>query len=202
MADQEIRTGRAGCALVVTADRVSNGPHLYYPNPTGPGGTGSHEDWVVDNFQHDPFPGCTMLDTAENVAARYKIDTGLQHALVLRRYEQYEAALANERAFQRRYMSLPFDVPDAKLRKTASTLAGDEGIRPVTAEGLARLKPVKPGGTVTFRRSNSPSRWQRGGCGNEPGARARAVAASGDRNPAGWLRAGQDGKGAYALRAG
>ncbi len=157
MADQEIRTGRAGCALVVTADRVSNGPHLYYPNPSGPGGTGSHEDWVVDNFQHDPFPGCTMLDTAENVAARYKIDTGLQHALVLRRYEQYEAALANERAFQRRYLSLPFDVPDAKLRKTASTLAGDEGIRPVTAEGLARLKPVKPGGTVTFGAQTHPA---------------------------------------------
>ena len=145
MADQEIRTGRADCALVLTADRVSNGPHLYYPNPAGPGGTGSHEDWVLDNFQRDPFAGLAMLDTAENVAARFKIDTGLQHEVVLRRYEQYEAALAGERAFQRRYMTLPFDVPDAKLRKTASTLPGDEGIHPVTAEGLARLKPVKPG---------------------------------------------------------
>ena len=32
------RRRQAG-ALVITADKCSNGPHLYYPNPGGPGGT-------------------------------------------------------------------------------------------------------------------------------------------------------------------
>jgi acetyl-CoA acetyltransferase len=37
------------------------------------------------------------------------------------------------------------------------TLAGDEGINTSTAEGLARLKPVKPGGTVTFGAQTHPA---------------------------------------------
>lgn len=49
MAAQEVGGESAACALVVAADKCSNGPHLYYPQPGGPGGTGSHEDWVLDN---------------------------------------------------------------------------------------------------------------------------------------------------------
>ena len=45
---QEIENGMSQVALSVTCDRTSNGPHLYYPNPRGPGGTGAHEDWVMD----------------------------------------------------------------------------------------------------------------------------------------------------------
>ena len=37
---QEVDGGMADCALAVTCDRTSNGPHIYYPNPTAPGGTG------------------------------------------------------------------------------------------------------------------------------------------------------------------
>ena len=43
-AAQEIETGLATAALSLTCDRVSNGPHIYYPNPAGPGGTGAKED--------------------------------------------------------------------------------------------------------------------------------------------------------------
>ncbi len=43
-------------------------------------------------------------------------------------------------------MTLPFEVPDPAFRKTAATLAGDEGINFSTAEGLAKLKPVVEGG--------------------------------------------------------
>ncbi|MCY3752439.1 MAG: thiolase family protein, partial [Gammaproteobacteria bacterium] len=46
-ASREIQAGMAECALAVTADRISNGPHLYYPDPLGPGGTGQTEDWVM-----------------------------------------------------------------------------------------------------------------------------------------------------------
>jgi acetyl-CoA acetyltransferase len=39
-AAQEIEVGMASVALAINCDRTSNGPHLYYPNPQGPGGTG------------------------------------------------------------------------------------------------------------------------------------------------------------------
>ncbi|MBX3261118.1 MAG: thiolase family protein, partial [Labilithrix sp.] len=45
VAAQEVASGGARTTLVLTTDRTSNGPHLYYPNPKGPGGTGAHEDW-------------------------------------------------------------------------------------------------------------------------------------------------------------
>ena len=79
-AAQEIEVGMASKALVVNCDRTSNGPHLYYPNPRGPGGTGTAEDWVMDNFGCDPLGGHSMLKTAENVAAKHGITTAQQHA--------------------------------------------------------------------------------------------------------------------------
>ena len=62
---QEIECGMSSVSLTVTCDRTSNGPHLYYPNPRGPGGTGTHEDWVLDNFNCDPLGPHAMLATAE-----------------------------------------------------------------------------------------------------------------------------------------
>jgi acetyl-CoA acetyltransferase family protein len=156
-AAQEIEAGMADVALGLTCDRTSNGPHLYYPNPKGPGGTGSHEDWVLGNFDCDPLGPHAMIDTAENVAAARGFTTAEQHEIVLRREEQYRAALADDSAFLRRFMTLPFDVPSANFRKVQETLAGDEGINTSTAEGLARLKPVKPGGTVTFGAQTHPA---------------------------------------------
>lgn len=154
---QEIEAGMAEVALGVTCDRTSNGPHLYYPDPKGPGGTGSHEDWVLGNFDCDPLGPHAMIETAENVAAARGITTAQQHEIVLRREEQYRDALAGDAAFLRRFMSLPFDVPSANFRKVQGTLAGDEGINTSTAEGLARLKPVKPGGTVTYGAQTHPA---------------------------------------------
>jgi acetyl-CoA acetyltransferase len=156
-ATQEIEAGMAEVALGVTCDRTSNGPHLYYPNPRGPGGTGGHEDWVLGNFNCDPLGPHSMLDTAENVARRHGFTAALQHAIVLRREEQYRMALADDSAFLKRFMSLPFDVPTTNLRKTLTTLPGDEGINFSTAEGLAGLKPVQDGGTVTFGGQTHPA---------------------------------------------
>ncbi|MGE4335697.1 MAG: thiolase family protein [Pigmentiphaga sp.] len=153
----EVGAGDASVALAVAADRVSNGPHLYYPAPHGPGGTGEHEDWVLDNFEKDPYAGVAMVQTAENVAAEAGIDTARQNELTLCRYEQYGEALANDSAFLRRFMALPFTVPDARFKRTQAELEGDEGIFPTTAEGLARLKPVLPGGTVTFGGQTHPA---------------------------------------------
>jgi len=154
---QEIECGLASVALSVTCDRTSNGPHLYYPNPRGPGGTGAHEDWVMDNFGCDPLGGHAMVTTAENVARKHGIGTAEQHEVVLRREAQYREAIANDSAFHKRFMTLPFEVPDPAYRKTAVTIAGDEGINYSTAEGLAKLKPVVQGGTVTYGAQTHPA---------------------------------------------
>lgn len=156
-AAQEIESGLSQVSLSITCDRTSNGPHLYYPNPRGPGGTGAHEDWVMDNFGCDPLGRHAMINTAENVAAKHGIGTAEQHAVVLRREAQYRDALANDSAFHKRFMSLPFEVPDPAFRKTAATIAGDEGINFSTAEGLAKLKPVVEGGSVTFGGQTHPA---------------------------------------------
>jgi len=156
-AAQEIDAGLASAALAVTCDRTSNGPHLYYPNPRGPGGTGAHEDWVMDNFGCDPLGQHSMVATAENVAKKHGIGTAEQHQVVLRREAQYRDALANDSAFLRHFMTLPFEVPDPSFRKTVTTIAGDEGINTSTPEGLAKLKPVVPGGTITFGGQTHPA---------------------------------------------
>jgi hypothetical protein len=41
--------------LVNHADRCSNGPHTIWPNPKGPGGEVISENWLMDNFNHDPY---------------------------------------------------------------------------------------------------------------------------------------------------
>jgi acetyl-CoA acetyltransferase len=154
---QEVERGLASCALVVNCDRTSNGPHIYYPNPLGPGGTGADENWVLDNFNCDPLGPHAMVRTAENVAARHRISSSAQHDVVLMREAQYQAALAHGSAFLRRFMTLPFDVPAPDFRKSAGTLAGDEGVNASTAEGLAGLRPVVDGGTVTYGAQTHPA---------------------------------------------
>jgi acetyl-CoA acetyltransferase family protein len=153
----EVQLGMAECALALTCDRTSNGPHIFYPAPGGPGGTGSSEDQVLYNFSHDPVGGHAMVQTAENVAKKYDITTDEQHDLVLRRYAQYADALADDRAFQKRYMTLPFVVPKPNFKGEAGVMEGDEGVADSTADGLAKLQPAVPGGTVTFAGQTHPA---------------------------------------------
>jgi acetyl-CoA acetyltransferase len=156
-ATQEIELGMAGTALAITCDRTSNGPHLYYPNPRGPGGTGTAEDWMLDNFNCDPLGPHAMITTAENVVKKYGITTAQQHEVVLRREEQYRQSLADGAAFLKRFMTLPFDVPTPNYRKSAGTLEADEGISHSTPEGLAKLRSVVEGGTITFGGQTHPA---------------------------------------------
>lgn len=156
MAAQEIAEGSASVALVITADRMSNGPVVYYPDNSAPGGQGITESWTLDNFNKDPHAKNAMIETGENVARRFGITTQQQHEVVLQRYAQYDQSLANDRAFQRRYM-VDVDITDAGFRKQTGTLAADEGIFKTTPEALAILKPVKPDGTVTFGGQTHPA---------------------------------------------
>lgn len=153
----EVELGAAEASLCVTCDRTSNSPFVVYPRPTGMGGGPEHENWMTDNFNDDPMAHVAMVDTAENCAREWQIDTLAQHDLVLRRTEQYCDALAHDSAFQKRYMTLPLAIPDEGFGKTVGTLSADEGIHPTTAEGLSKLKPLRPGGTVTFGGQTHPA---------------------------------------------
>lgn len=156
MAAAEVAQGSAGCALIVCADRMSNGPVVYYPDASAPGGNGLTEKWTLDNFGHDPYAKNAMIDTAENASARLGVTTAELNEVTLARYAQYQAALADDRAFQRRYM-VEAPLSDSGFRRQTGALAADEGIFPTTIEGLAKLKPVKPNGTHTFGTQTHPA---------------------------------------------
>jgi len=157
VAAQNIDMGADETVLVVTCDRTSNGPHIYYPNPLGVGGTGDKEDWVWDNFGYDPWAKNAMIMTAENVAREAGISKEEQDEVALLRYNQYQDALKDGGAFLNRFMTLPVEVKDPSGRKVLSAVEGDEGVFPTTAEALARLRPVVEGGTVTYGTQTYPA---------------------------------------------
>ena len=153
----EVELGQAGLALAAAGDRTSNGPVLYHPDPLATGGTGRNEVWVLDNFNKDPYARCAMVQTAENVATASGATKAEQDALVLHRYGQYQAALAEDRAFQRRYMQADIEIRDGRGRKVLHTVSEDQGVTQSTAEGLDRLGPVMEGGTVSFGAQTHPA---------------------------------------------
>jgi len=157
VASGDIELGNNEAILVVTCDRTSNGPHIYYPNPLGTGGTGDKEDWVWDNFGRDPYAKNAMIETAENVAREAGISKEEQDEVTLIRYNQYQDALKDNSAFLNRFMVVPVEARDPAGRKVIATVTGDEGVFPTTAEALARLRPVIPNGTVTFGTQTYPA---------------------------------------------
>lgn len=171
-----IEQGEYQKVFTLMADRCSNGPHLVWPNPKGPGGQVEMENWLMDNFGYDPWAKNAMIETAENVAREAGVTREQCDELALRRYEQYADALADDRAFQRRYM-FPLEI---KISKRKSIMfAEDEGIMPSTAEGLAGLKPVLPGGVHTFGAQTHPAD---GNCGLIVTDRQTAAELSTDKN--------------------
>ena len=157
IAAQNIETGINKNILIVCADRCSNGPHLAYPNPQAPGSTLDSENWVWDNFGYDPYAKNSMLETAENVAKEVGITRKEQDDLTLMRYSQYQDSLKDNRVFQKKYMIDPIEIKDRSGRKILATVEGDEGIFPTTREGLSKLRPVLPEGTVTFGTQTHPA---------------------------------------------
>ena len=153
-----VDAGVDGPVLVVAADRTSNGPHLVYPQPDAPGAAPLAEDWVLDNFRRDPWAGESMVATAEAVAAEAGLTRAEIDETTLLRYEQYRHALADDRARQRAFM-----VPVERARPAPSRVLveADSGVHETSAEKLAALAPLSPGGVVTVRLTDAPRR--RGG---------------------------------------
>jgi acetyl-CoA C-acetyltransferase len=161
-----------GARLVVLTDRTSNGPHVVYPSPSASGGTAVSENWVMDSFNCDPNTGDGMLRTAERVAAEGGFTKEQADEATVMRWEQYADALADDRAFQRRWM---IPIVAGSKRKPVS-IDEDWGIRPVTAEGLAGLRPVEPDGIVSYGSQTHPADGAAGMVVTSPaGARAAGV---------------------------
>ena len=154
LAAQNIELGSYQTGFALMSDRTSNGPHTVWPNAFGPGGEVESENWLMDNFNRDPWAGFKMIQTAENVAKKIGATKEECDAVSLRRYRQYQDALANDRAFQKRYM-FPVEVRVGK--KETRLVTEDEGVTPTTAEGLARLSPVEPGGVHSFGAQTHPA---------------------------------------------
>ena len=87
----------------------------------------------------------SMAETAENVAAEWKVSRGDQDAFALRSQQRAGAAIAAGRFDDE---IVPVTVPQ---RKGPVTVSADEHPRPdTTLEALSRLRPiVRPEGTVT-----------------------------------------------------
>jgi acetyl-CoA C-acetyltransferase len=109
------------------------------------------EDWLM---AHKPEIWMPMIETADNVAARYGVSRGAQDAYALESQRRTAAAQQAGR-FADEIVPLPArrKLVD-KVTKAESfepvTLKSDEGNRPdTTLDGLAALKPVREGGFVT-----------------------------------------------------
>ncbi|WP_433678220.1 hypothetical protein [Nocardia sp. CA-119907] len=145
----------AGAArqLVVVADRTSNGPTVIYPSSRGQGGAPVVTHWVLDAFAQDPWAGQAMLATAEAVAAESGITREELDDLTALRWEQYRAALADDRAFQRRYQ-VPVEI---KRRKGSVVLDADEGVRSKERTAIGQLPPAASDGVHTFAAQTHPA---------------------------------------------
>jgi len=86
-----------------------------------------------------------MIETAENLAADFGIDRGRADAYAARSHQRAAAAWKDGRFTGE---VVPVEVP--QRRGDPVLVESDQGVRPdSTAETLARLRPVMPGGTVT-----------------------------------------------------
>jgi len=125
----------AGLQLVVATDVTSNASHL-------PG----LANWVLDSRARDPRTGVSMLETAEKVAAESGITRAELDELAALRSAQYGAALAGDRAFQRRYLVAAQVSQDSGPPRV---IAFDDGVRAAVPEEMAALPPTAQGGLHT-----------------------------------------------------
>jgi acetyl-CoA C-acetyltransferase len=144
-AAQAIRLGDCDVAVAGGAESMSRGQYWL---PGLRWGQRMNDGTVVDAMVGaltDPFDGCHMGVTAENVAADYGVSREEQDALAAESHRRAAAAAA---AGYFASQITPVQVPS---RKGAVTVDADEHIRPgLTIADLARLKPAfAPEGTVT-----------------------------------------------------
>ncbi|MFS0575688.1 acetyl-CoA C-acetyltransferase [Sporosarcina sp. 179-K 3D1 HS] len=128
-----ILTGEADVVLVGGAESMTNTPHVLPGARSGYSLGGPQvEDWLWDGL-YDTYAGCTMAETAENLAAKYKIprEEVDQHALS----SQQRAYEAREKG----YLAEEIVPVSVKTRKGMVEIAEDDHIRETNLEQLAKL---------------------------------------------------------------
>jgi acetyl-CoA C-acetyltransferase len=145
-AAQAIKLGDADTAVAGGAESMSRGQYWLPSMRWGQRmGDGKAIDAVVGGLS-DPWDGCHMGVTAENVAQEFGISREDQDALAVESHRRAAAAVAagyfNEQI-------TPVEVPAKK--GTTVSMTTDEHIRPdATMEGMAKLRPAfDRNGTVT-----------------------------------------------------
>ena len=144
----EIMLGEAEVALCGGTESMSQAPHVvrgarWGDQRLGPAGK-FYEDLLWEALT-DPFAGCSMAVTAENLADRYGI-TREQVDEYAHRSQTPPAQATEQKRFDREIAPITL-----KSRKGETQFARDEHMRPdTTMEMLGKLKPYfKEGGTVT-----------------------------------------------------
>ena len=118
-----------------------------------------NDEWIVE---HKPAIYMPMIDTADNVAERYKVSREAQDAFALESQRRTATAQQAKR-FAEEIVPLPTTkmIIDKNTKAESFepvTLASDEGNRPdTTLEGLAALKPVREGKWITALRQCQPA---------------------------------------------
>jgi acetyl-CoA C-acetyltransferase len=144
-AAQTIALGEADVAVAGGAESMSRAqywlPGLRWGQRMGDGG-------AIDAMTAaltDPFDGCHMGVTAENIAAKWSITREDQDALAMESHHRAAAAIANGRFTDQ---ILPVEI---KGRKGTTVFAQDEHVRAgITLADLAKLRPAfSPDGSVT-----------------------------------------------------
>lgn len=145
------REGRS--SLVLTTDRTSNGPLMVYPSARAMGGSPKTENWVLDSFSADPATGESMAATADNVAREGRMTREELDSVTLLRWHQYQSALDNDQAFQRRYMqSVRIQAGKSRLEVDA-----DQGVHEYSQAGLAALRPIHSDSIITYGTQTHPA---------------------------------------------
>jgi acetyl-CoA C-acetyltransferase len=108
------------------------------------------DEWMLE---HKPEIYMPMIDTAENVSMRYKISREQQDEYALesqrRTAAAQQAGLFKDEIVPLKTVKQMTDKEGTKTWTEEVTLTQDEGNRPdTTAEGLAKLKPVRGEGKV------------------------------------------------------
>ena len=136
-ATQLLQLGEADVVLAGGMENMSQAPHVIYGARKGfPLGGGRMEDSLMLALL-DPYCGCTMSQTSDNLSNRFEIS----------REEQDEYALGSKKraaAAQERGVFAEEIVPvEVKTRKGTHFVDADDHLRPETMlEDLAKLKPA------------------------------------------------------------
>lgn len=134
---QRVLLGDAGTCLVGGTESMSQAPHVVYGARKGfRFGSGKLEDYLMVSLK-DPYSGCFMADTSNNLANDYGISRQEQDEFALMSQQRAAAAWESGRLAEE---VVPVEVGQGKRAKTVER---DEHLRPdASLEGLAKLPPA------------------------------------------------------------